>query len=47
MLDPSERVAQTGQPGVNQVVGYLADGNAAVLPFAAEIAYSALYLWPR
>ena len=47
LLDPQVTVAQTGQQGVNQVVGYLADGNAAVLPFAAEIAYYPLYLWPR
>lgn len=47
MFDPSVRAAQTGQSGVNQFVGYLADGNAAVPPFAAEIAYYPLYLWPR
>jgi hypothetical protein len=40
-------VAQTGQAGVNQLVAYVADGGAAVLPFAAEIAYDPLYLWPR
>ena len=47
VLDPGVTVAQTGQQGVNQLVGYLEDGNAAVLPFAAEIAYYPLYLWPR
>ena len=46
VLDPSVAVVQTGQPGVNHLVGYLADDNAGVLPFAAEIAHYPLYLWP-
>ncbi len=41
MLDSSVSVsvAQTGQQGASQLEGYLADGNGAVRPFAAEIAY--------
>lgn len=46
-LDPQIAVTQTAQAGVNVLVGYLADANAAVLPLHAQIAYSPLYLWPR
>jgi uncharacterized protein (UPF0297 family) len=47
VLDPQVSAVQTGQQGLNQLVGYLVDGNAAVLPIAAEITYHPLYLWPR
>jgi hypothetical protein len=44
-LDPNLRLA--GGPGANQLLAYLADNSAAVLPVFAEIAYSPLYLYPR
>ncbi len=49
MVDPQVTVdcGADGAAWVNQLVGYLADGNVAVLPFAAEIAWYPLYLWQR
>jgi hypothetical protein len=44
-LDP--QVQLNGSGAVNQLLAYLADGSAAVLPFYAEITYSPLYLYPR
>ena len=44
-VDPTLELS--GQGGVNQMVGYIADQNAAVLPFFGEIRYSPLYLYPR
>lgn len=44
-LDPNLRL--DGAPGANQLLAYLADNSAAVLPIFAEIAYSPLYLYPR
>lgn len=46
MLDPTVQIAgQSG--GINQVVGYVADGAGAVLALHAQVSYSPLYLWPR
>jgi len=44
-LDPTLEIGGNG--GVNELVGYIADGNAAVLALYGEIAYSPLYLYPR
>ena len=45
-LDPTLAMGG-GVGGVNELVGVLYDGNAAVLPLYGEIAYSPLYLYPR
>lgn len=44
-LDPTLQI--NGGGGVNQLLGYIADANAAVLPLAAELQYTPLYLYPR
>lgn len=43
-LDPEQLVGATV---VNQFAGYVADGNATVLPLHVEMQYSPLYLYPR
>jgi hypothetical protein len=49
-LDPTLELSGSvglGNGGVNELVAYVADQSAAVLPFFGEIAYSPLYLYPR
>ena len=45
-LDPTIGVPG-GALGVNQLAGYIADGQGNVLPLHTEIQYDPLYLWPR
>jgi len=45
-LDPSVGVPG-GALGVNQLAGYVSNGNGDVLGLYAEVQYAPLYLWPR
>ncbi|MGH2502745.1 MAG: hypothetical protein ACRDID_09555, partial [Ktedonobacterales bacterium] len=54
LLDPTLSMASISSPttaaggaGVNQLAGYVADNNGAVLPLAVEVQYAPLYLYPR
>jgi hypothetical protein len=45
ILDPG--LENAAGLAVNQLVGFAADNNGAVLGMACEISYTPLYLWPR
>lgn len=47
ILDPTLGAQSGAGLGINQLAGYVADGNGAVLPLHAEIQYTPLYLYPR
>ncbi|MGH2516839.1 MAG: hypothetical protein ACRDHP_14390, partial [Ktedonobacterales bacterium] len=46
ILDPTLEAGGSGG-GVNELLAYVADGNAAVLALYGELAYAPLYLYPR
>jgi hypothetical protein len=48
LLDPSTTISgQAPAGGINQLAAIIADASATILPLAADLLYSPLYLLPR